>query len=137
MKNATTKHITYTNDNRKHNLILDANTQSTFKSDANARTPKRARAGCHFNALQAAAVRWVGRNGVRHRVSAKKAKKNPVRIVWNHDDYGILACDGGQFKDKEVFIVYEDRNEHLHSEVCMLLCMHLFTNKNTECTCVL
>lgn len=34
----------------------------------------------------------------------------------NHDDAGLLACDGGNFSENEVFIVYEDRNEHLHSE---------------------
>ena len=70
---------------------------------------------------------------------AELAKGNPVKIVWyvihtlsvcdvvchvtcpicayrNFDEAGILACDGGKFLEKEVFIVYEDRNEHLHAE---------------------
>ena len=98
------------------NLIVDTNTVSTFKPDANARTPKRARAACHCNALQATAVRYVGRYGPRHRVPAKKAKENPVKIVYNYDAMGILQHDGGKFTDSEVFIVYEDRNEHLHAE---------------------
>ena len=124
---------------RQNNLVVDTNTVSTFKADANARTPKRARAACHFNAIQATAVRYVGRNGARHRVSAEMAKDNPVKIVWcvhashtrihtihtthtythvwrNYDEMGLLQHDNGKFTDSEVFIVYEDKNEHLHAE---------------------
>ena len=39
-----------------------------------------------------------------------------ICVTRNHDDAGILACDGGKFSDNEVFIVYEDRHEHLHAE---------------------
>lgn len=67
---------------RINNLILDTHTQSSSKPDANARTPKRARAACHFNALQAAGVRYVGANGVRHGLSRSDAKENPVKIKW-------------------------------------------------------
>lgn len=29
---------------------------------------------------------------------------------------GLLQHDNGKFTDSEVFIVYEDKNEHLHAE---------------------
>ena len=101
---------------RCNDLIIDTSTQSSFKPDAASRTPKRARSRCLFNAIQATAVRYVGRNGVRHHVTETQAQAKPVKIVWNFDEGGLLACDGGMFSDKEVFIVYEDRNEHLHAE---------------------
>ena len=36
--------------------------------------------------------------------------------IRNYDQFGILQCDGGKYSDNDVFIVYEDRNEHLHAE---------------------
>ena len=41
---------------------------------------------------------------------------NHTHSIRNFDQFGILACDGGKFSDEDVFIVYEDRNEHLHAE---------------------
>ena len=86
-------------------------------------------------------MRYVGRNGPRHRVSAELAKKNPVTLAWyvhavmhtklyrmthtyftlihthrNYDAAGLLQHDSGKFTDSEVFIVYEDKDEHLHAE---------------------
>ena len=58
-------------------------------------------------------MQYVGRNGVRHHVTESQAQANPVKIVWNFDEAVILACDGGMCSDKDVLIVYEDRNEHL------------------------
>ena len=34
----------------------------------------------------------------------------------NYDAMGLLVLDCGKITDSEVFIVYEDKNEHLHAE---------------------